>query len=89
MAGSCKIHGISVGRERDDAFVMFGIDTAFGQFGTLPSPLFIFFREENKKSIAYSLEFGANDRTLTDEEINNILEKIIANLTKNGAEIRK
>ena len=31
--------------------------------------------EENKKSIAYSLEFGANDRTLTDEEINNILEK--------------
>ena len=27
--------------------------------------------------------------TLTDEEINNILEKIIANLTKNGAEIRK
>jgi phenylalanyl-tRNA synthetase beta chain len=45
--------------------------------------------EENKKSIAYSLEFGANDRTLTDEEINNILEKIIANLTKNGAEIRK
>ena len=46
MAGSCKIHGISVGRERDDAFVMFGIDTAFGQFGTLPNPLFIFFREE-------------------------------------------
>lgn len=45
--------------------------------------------EENKKSIAYSLEFGTNDRTLTDEEINNILEKIIANLEKNGAEIRK
>ena len=45
--------------------------------------------EENKKSIAYSLEFGTNYRTLTDEEINNILEKIIANLEKNGAEIRK
>jgi len=45
--------------------------------------------EENKKSIAYSLEFGANDRTLTDEEINNILEKIIANLEKNGASLRK
>ena len=45
--------------------------------------------EENKKSIAYSLEFGTNDRTLTDEEINNILDKIIANLEKNGAEIRK
>ena len=45
--------------------------------------------EENKKSIAYSLEFGTNDRTLTDEEINNIIDKIIANLEKNGAEIRK
>ena len=45
--------------------------------------------EENKKSIAYSLEFGAQERTLTDEEINNILEKIIAGLEKNGAEIRK
>ena len=45
--------------------------------------------EENKKSIAYSLEFGANDRTLTDEEINQVLEKIIANLEKNGASLRK
>jgi phenylalanyl-tRNA synthetase beta chain len=45
--------------------------------------------EENKKSIAYSLEFGAQDRTLTDEEINNILEKIIASLEKQGATIRK
>ncbi len=45
--------------------------------------------EENKKSIAYSLEFGAQDRTLTDEEINNILEKIIATLEKQGANLRK
>ena len=45
--------------------------------------------EENKKSIAYSLEFGANDRTLTDEEINNVLEKIITNLEKQGATLRK
>ena len=45
--------------------------------------------EENKKSIAYSLEFGAQDRTLTDEEINAILEKIIVGLEKVGAEIRK
>ena len=45
--------------------------------------------EENKKSIAYSLEFGTNDRTLTDEEINQILEKIIANLEKQGAYLRK
>ncbi len=45
--------------------------------------------EENKKSIAYSLEFGASDRTLTDEEINKLLEKIIEGLEKQGAEIRK
>ena len=45
--------------------------------------------EENKKSIAYSLEFGANDRTLTDDEINQVLEKIIANLEKQGASLRK
>ncbi len=45
--------------------------------------------EENKKSIAYSLEFGAQDRTLTDEEINTILEKIIVGLEKSGVQIRK
>ena len=45
--------------------------------------------EENKKSIAYSLEFGANDRTLTDDEINKLLEKIIANLEKQGAKLRQ
>lgn len=45
--------------------------------------------EENKKSIAYSLEFGTSDRTLTDEEINAILEKIIINLEKQGANLRK
>ena len=44
---------------------------------------------ENKKSIAYSLEFGTSDRTLTDEEINKVLEKIIEGLEKQGAEIRK
>lgn len=45
--------------------------------------------EEGKKSIAYSLEFGANDRTLTDEEINEVLNKIISNLEKQGASLRK
>ena len=45
---------------------------------------------ENKKSIAYSLKFGVNDRTLTDEEINPILEKIIKDMeNKLKAEIRR
>jgi len=34
--------------------------------------------------LAYSLTFGTNDRTLTDEEINQVLEKIITNLNKIG-----
>ena len=40
--------------------------------------------EEGKKSLAYSLTFGAIDRTLTDEEINAILDKIIEKLAKVG-----
>ena len=43
----------------------------------------------NKKSIAYSLTFADKDRTLQDEEINNIMNKIIENLDKSGMELRK
>ena len=44
----------------------------------------------DKKSMAYSLTFGSNTKTLTDEEINPILEKIIEALEKNlKAELRK
>ena len=45
--------------------------------------------EENKKSLAYSLEFGANDRTLTDEEINAVIEKVISSIEKQGWSLRK
>ena len=46
--------------------------------------------EENKKSIAYSLTFEKMDRTLTDEEINASLDKIIEMLSKKlNAELRK
>ena len=46
--------------------------------------------DENKKSIAYSLTFEKMDRTLTDEEINTSLSKIIELLEKKaGAELRK
>ena len=40
--------------------------------------------EEGMKSIAYSLTFGKLDRTLTDEEINSTLDKIIKDLEKVG-----
>ncbi len=36
--------------------------------------------ETGKKSLAYSLTFSANDRTLTDEEINNLVKKILEDL---------
>lgn len=46
--------------------------------------------DENKKSIAYSLTFEKMDRTLTDEEINQSMEKIVEMLNKKiGAELRK
>ena len=46
--------------------------------------------QEGERSIAYSLTFGAKDRTLVDEEINNIMSKIIENLeNKLNVKIRK
>ena len=45
--------------------------------------------DENKKSIAFSLTFGKQDRTLTDEEINAVMDKIINSLEKDlKAELR-
>ena len=45
--------------------------------------------DENKKSIAFSLNFGKMDSTLTDEEINTAMEKIVKDLeNKMGAELR-
>ena len=44
---------------------------------------------EGKKSIAFSITLGDANKTLTDEEINNSMEKIIQGLeNKNGATLR-
>lgn len=45
--------------------------------------------DETKRSVAYSLTFGANDRTLSDDEINEIMNKVISELEKVGIELRK
>ena len=46
--------------------------------------------KEGDKSIAFSLTFGAQDRTLVDEEINSCIDKIIKGLeNKHGATLRK
>ncbi|MCX7624617.1 MAG: phenylalanine--tRNA ligase subunit beta [Candidatus Sumerlaeaceae bacterium] len=43
-----------------------------------------------KRSLAYQLRFSAADRTLTDDEVNQLVEKIIADLqTKLGVELRR
>ena len=43
----------------------------------------------DKKSVAYSLTFGSNNKTLTDEEINPVVDKIVEALEKNfKAELR-
>ena len=44
----------------------------------------------DRRSVAYSLTFGSNTKTLTDDEVNPIVEKIIESLEKNlKAELRK
>lgn len=44
---------------------------------------------EGKKSIAFSLKFQAEDRTLTDEDVNLVIDKIKEGLEKNfGAKLR-
>ena len=45
--------------------------------------------DSKKKSLAYSLTFGDQNRTLNDEEINQIMDKIIEDLEKSGMELRK
>jgi phenylalanyl-tRNA synthetase beta chain len=50
--------------------------------------LFDTFEKEGRTSYAFRLVFESMERTLTDEEINGIMEKISAALTKKGYEIR-
>ena len=55
--------------------------------------LFDIYRDEklgkNKKCVAYSLIFRDNKKTLSDDEINNVMKYVIEGLEKNvGAELR-
>jgi len=50
--------------------------------------LFDTFEKGGRVSYAFRLVFNSSDRTLTDEEVNGIMAKISATLTKKGYEIR-
>ena len=45
--------------------------------------------DKTKKSLAYSLTFGDSSRTLNDEEVNSVMDKIKEDLEKSGMELRK
>lgn len=45
--------------------------------------------KEGHKSVAYSISFRAKDRTLTDEDVNPVMDKIFADLEAEGFELRK
>ena len=45
--------------------------------------------EEGYKSLAYNIVFRAKDRTLTDDEVNNAMNKIIKALGEIGVTLRQ
>lgn len=50
--------------------------------------LFDTFQKDGKNSYAYSLIFQSNDKTLTDKEVEEDMQKIITTLENNGCELR-
>ena len=44
--------------------------------------------EENKKSVAFTLRYSDPERTLTDDEVNQVHEKVVEALQNAGAELR-
>lgn len=64
----------------------------YREFGTellIKEPkLFDSFTKVDKTSFAYRLVFQASDRTLTDEEINQIMQKITEKIESNGWQVR-
>lgn len=59
------------------------IEREMGELVTLGPILFDEFTKDGKKSLAFRLIFQASDRTLSDEEINPIMDKIILALNAN------
>ena len=43
---------------------------------------------EDKRALTYSITYQADDKTLTEDEVNNVHQQVIARLKKTGAKIR-
>ena len=43
---------------------------------------------DNKRALTYSITYQATDKTLTEDEVNNVHQQVITRLKKGGAEIR-
>jgi phenylalanyl-tRNA synthetase beta chain len=68
---------------------LIGIYEEFGTELLIREPkLFDSFTKDKKTSFAYRLVFQAEDRTLTDEEINKIMSEITQKITSLGWEVR-
>jgi phenylalanyl-tRNA synthetase beta chain len=50
--------------------------------------VFDVYAQEGRTSLALRLEFRASDRTLTDEDVRERREKIVAEVAKLGGELR-
>jgi phenylalanyl-tRNA synthetase beta chain len=50
--------------------------------------LFDQFEKEGKKSLAFRMIFQANDRTLTDTEVNGFMEKVYGAVKEKGWQVR-
>ena len=50
--------------------------------------LFDEFSKDGRKSLAFRMAFQSEERTLSDDEVNKIMEEIYTAIGKNGWEIR-
>jgi len=72
------------------------IETVFKKYGTKNLESFSLFDvyegeqvREGRKSMAYSIVFRAPDRSLSDDDVNTAIEKILKGLSDIGVELRK
>lgn len=66
------------------------IENGIGQEKNLLANHYLFdeYQKTNKKSLAFRLVFQASDRTLTDTEVNKIMEKITTAVSENNWQVR-